>query len=99
MFLNKKKRQAITDRFSSLLSAEKYIGDSLAPGLMKSPMVGLLSASARASARMGARVLMGFRADELATAQRKWQAREISNVRRIMTPSHGHLMNMPSSRT
>jgi hypothetical protein len=32
---------------------------------------------------VGARVFAGFRADELSTAQRKWQAREISNVRRI----------------
>lgn len=29
--------------------------------------------------KVGARVL-GFREDELSTAQRKWQAREISNV-------------------
>jgi hypothetical protein len=32
---------------------------------------------------VGARVFAGFRADELSTAQRKWQAREISNVRQI----------------
>ena len=30
--------------------------------------------------RMGSRVLSGFRADELSTATRKWQARELSNV-------------------
>ena len=42
----------------------------LTPGLLRSPM--LVKASAR--------VLSGFRADELSSAQRKWQAREISNV-------------------
>jgi hypothetical protein len=31
--------------------------------------------------RMGSRVLSGFRHDELSIATRKWQARELSNVR------------------
>ena len=31
--------------------------------------------------KVSAKVLSGFRADSLSTAQRKWQAREISNVR------------------
>ena len=30
--------------------------------------------------RMSSRVLSGFRPDELSTATRKWQARELSNV-------------------
>ena len=44
---------------------------SLTPNILKSPF----------TSRVGARVFSGFRADELSTAQRKWQAREISNVR------------------
>ncbi len=40
------------------------------PGLLITPLLG----------NIGARVLAGFRPDELATAQRKWQTREISNV-------------------
>ncbi len=41
------------------------------PNILKSPFASIVSA----------RVFAGFRADELSTAQRKWQAREISNVR------------------
>ncbi len=44
---------------------------SLTPNILKSPF----------ASRVSARVFSGFRADELSTAQRKWQAREISNVR------------------
>ena len=44
---------------------------SLTPNILKSPF----------TSRVSARVFSGFRADELSTAQRKWQAREISNVR------------------
>ena len=82
VFLDKKKRQTITDRLTSVLNGDKHSSDHLAPGFLKSPMMGRLSA--RVSATMGAKVLMGFKPDELATAQRRWQAREISNVR----PAH-----------
>ena len=44
---------------------------SFTPSILKSPFASIV----------GARVFSGFRADELSTAQRKWQAREISNVR------------------
>lgn len=71
------------DKLTHMVSSGERYGDSLTPGLsagiLKSPMVSRLSA--RVSARVGGRALMGFRADELSTAQRKWQAREISNVR------------------
>ncbi len=77
VFLQKAKRQMISERLSTALG-ERY-GDSLTPaGLIKSPMVSRLSA--KMSARVSARALLGFRPDELLTAQRKWQAREISNV-------------------
>lgn len=78
VFLDKAKRQTTTDKLAALLAPEKYLGDTLTTGLLKSPMMGRLSA--KVSARVSARVLMGFKPDELATAQRKWQAREISNV-------------------
>lgn len=45
------------------------------PGIIKSPFASIVSA----------RVFAGFRADALSTAQRKWQAREISNVRYSLT--------------
>jgi hypothetical protein len=44
---------------------------SFTPNIIKSPLASIV----------GSRVFAGFRADELSTAQRKWQAREISNVR------------------
>ena len=69
------------DKLTQMTSGERY-GDSLTPGLsagiLKSPLVGRLSA--RVSARVGGKALMGFRTDELLTAQRRWQTREISNV-------------------
>lgn len=46
--------------------------ESYTPGttLLKTPLLG----------KMSAKVMAGFRADALLTAQRKWQTREISNV-------------------
>ena len=82
VFLDKQKRQAITDRLSSIISGDKYSGDTLTPGFLKSPLPIMERLSARVSATMNAKVLMGFKMDEIATAQRRWQAREISNVGR-----------------
>ncbi|KAL4252230.1 hypothetical protein ABKN59_005526 [Abortiporus biennis] len=96
VFLDKAQRQATNDRLSSI-SNGRYSGDLLTPGgLLKSPMVvsplmGRLSA--RVSARVSARTLMPFRADELSSAQRKWQAREISNFAYIS------ILNQLSGRT
>ena len=45
-----------------------------------SPGAGSQSQRTPLLGRMGSRVLSGFRADELSTATRKWQARELSNV-------------------
>jgi hypothetical protein len=47
------------------------LATSFNPSILKSPFASIV----------GARLFVGFRADELSTAQRKWQAREISNVR------------------
>jgi hypothetical protein len=85
VFLDKPRRQAISDRLSTVLSGEKYSSESLTSGFLKSPLMGKLSA--RVSATMNAKVLMSFKPDELATAQRRWQAREISNVSFYTAPS------------
>lgn len=69
VFLEKKKRSEVDQRLSAIIGRNISDG-SLTPGLRRTPMLG----------RMGSRVLSGFRTDELSTAQRKWQAREISNV-------------------
>jgi hypothetical protein len=50
--------------------------------------------------RMNSKTMLGFKADELATAQRKWQAREISNVRvEAICPHNGATHMFNSSRT
>ena len=87
VFTGKDKRHTMGDKLSSMIQGERErYGDTLAPGggsgLLRSPVVSLLSA--RVSGRTSARAAMGFRADELMTAQRRWQAREISNVRVIV---------------
>ena len=48
--------------------------------LIMSPGAGSQSQRTPLLGRMGSRVMSGFRVDELSTATRKWQARELSNV-------------------
>lgn len=68
VFLDKKRRLEWNHRLSSIVT--RGGPDALTPGLLKTPLLG----------KMSARVMAGFRGDGLSTAQRKWQAREISNV-------------------
>ena len=71
VFTDRKKRADMDRRLSSAISGRSV---TLTTGLTPS---GLITPLAN---RFGARVLAGFGLDELSTAQRKWQAREISNV-------------------
>ena len=48
--------------------------------LIMSPGAGSQSQRTPLLGRMSSRMLSGFRVDELSTATRKWQARELSNV-------------------
>ncbi|KAI0079797.1 beach-domain-containing protein [Panus rudis PR-1116 ss-1] len=92
VFLDKKQRQATNNRLSHIINGHGS-SDSLTPGgALKSPL-NLLSAKVSATAKASARALMGFRLDELATAQRRWQAREISNFGYIC------ILNQLSGRT
>jgi hypothetical protein len=59
----------MNERLTSMIAKEN-VAESSTPSILKTPLFGKVSA----------KVLMGFRADELSSAQRKWQAREISNV-------------------
>lgn len=68
VFLDRERRLETYHRLSGIVSRNS--SENLTPGILKTPLFGKVSA----------RVLSGFRMDELATAQRKWQAREISNV-------------------
>ena len=72
VFLNKPERQSMTQRLYEVV-AQRSLDSSVAttPSMVRrTPIIG----------RVSARVFAGSRSDELATAQRKWQAREISNV-------------------
>ncbi|KAF5370942.1 hypothetical protein D9615_009793 [Tricholomella constricta] len=82
VFLDKKKRSEIDQRLASIIGKHSPEA-SLTPGLRKTPLLGL----------MGSRALSGFRTDELYTAQRKWQAREISNF------TYLSILNQISGRT
>ena len=71
VFTDRRKRTDMDRRLSSAINGRSTtLTASLTPSGLISPL----------ASRVGARVLAGFGMDELSTAQRKWQAREISNV-------------------
>ena len=76
VFLDKKRRLEMDQRLSVSISY-RGASESFTPGtgLLKTPLLG----------KMSAKVMSGFRADALSTAQRKWQTREISNVCHILS--------------
>ncbi|KAA1472737.1 beach-domain-containing protein [Dentipellis sp. KUC8613] len=83
VFLTRKDRLEMHQRLS-ISATGKLPSESLTPSsLLKSPLIG----------RVSARVLSGFRADSLQTAQRKWQVREISNF------TYLSILNQVSGRT
>lgn len=93
VFLEKRQRLEMSDRLSSIMYRYSSEPPPTASPVMQlksppllSPMMGRLSG--RLSASFGAKVLSGLGMDELSTAQRKWQTREISNVRRSRFPVH-----------
>ena len=72
VFLDKKKRSDLEQRLSTILG-RPYSDVAPTPGtasLQRTPIFG----------KMSSRMLSGFRSDELSSATRRWQAREISNV-------------------
>ncbi|TDL19109.1 beach-domain-containing protein [Rickenella mellea] len=81
VFASKKARHDISDKLSTAM-ALRAAAESKSPMLLRTPMFG----------RVSARVLSGSR-DELGTAQRKWQAREISNF------TYLSIINQTSGRT
>ncbi|KAH9975416.1 beach-domain-containing protein [Lactifluus volemus] len=86
VFTDRKKRIDMDRRLSSAINGRSLAATSstgLTPGLLKSPFASLVSA----------RVIAGFRADELSTAQRKWQTKEISNF------TYLSILNQISGRT
>ncbi|KAH8103359.1 beach-domain-containing protein [Cristinia sonorae] len=91
VFLQKAHRRATDDRLAAVLQRSSQLQAGGSSLLLKSPLVNQLSG--RVSGRLSARVLMSFRMDELSTAQRKWQAREISNFAYIS------ILNQLSGRT
>lgn len=71
VFASRKSRQDFSDKLTSSVSFHIH-GPPRSPLVLKTPLLGMV----------GSRVLNGFK-DEIGTAQRKWQAREISNVREL----------------
>ncbi|KAI0273049.1 beach-domain-containing protein [Russula aff. rugulosa BPL654] len=86
VFTDRRKRADMDKRLSSAISG-RSVSLTTATGLTPS---GLMTPFA---SRFGARVLAGFGLDELSTAQRKWQAREISNF------TYLSILNQISGRT
>ncbi|KAF9267665.1 beach-domain-containing protein [Marasmius fiardii PR-910] len=80
VFLDKKRRSAMDQLLSSAVNKPE---PTHTPGILRTPLLGKVSA----------RVLSGFLPDELSTAQRKWQAREISNF------TYLSILNQMSGRT
>ncbi|ESK93353.1 beige beach domain-containing protein [Moniliophthora roreri MCA 2997] len=82
VFLDKKKRLDIDHHLSGIVN-RRANESAHTPGLLKTPLLGLV----------GAKVLSGLMPDELSTAQRRWQAREISNF------TYLSILNQISGRT
>jgi 3-hydroxymyristoyl/3-hydroxydecanoyl-(acyl carrier protein) dehydratase len=70
VFLDKARRRDMYQRLAIIVGHNSP--DPLTPGLLLSPILGKA---------LSAKMLLPSPTDELSTAQRKWQAREISNVR------------------
>ncbi|KAI0067044.1 beach-domain-containing protein [Artomyces pyxidatus] len=87
VFLEQRQRVDMDRRLSSAISGRGGPDSGLTPGptpgLLKSPLFN----------RASAKLFSGFRADELSTAQRKWQTREISNF------TYLSILNQISGRT
>ncbi|KAI9451783.1 beach-domain-containing protein [Russula earlei] len=87
-FTDNRKRTDMDRRLSSAISGRSMtlaasFTPVLTPSVFKSPF----------ATKFGARVFAGFRPDELSTAQRRWQAREISNF------TYLSILNQISGRT
>jgi hypothetical protein len=71
VFTDRRKRTDMDRRLSPAIGGRSTtLTAGLTPGSLISPF----------ASKFGARFLAGFGLDELSTTQRKWQAREISNV-------------------
>ncbi|KAF8233255.1 beach-domain-containing protein [Tricholoma matsutake] len=82
VFLMEKKRVEIDRRLTEIIGRHSS-EVALTPGLPRTPK----------TPRIGSKVMSEFRADELSAAQRRWQAREISNF------TYLSILNQISGRT
>ncbi|PPQ75051.1 hypothetical protein CVT24_010464 [Panaeolus cyanescens] len=81
VFLDKKRRSEVGQRLSTIMGRPYTEPAPIA--VQRTPLLG----------RMGSRMLAGLKQDELSTATRKWQAREISNF------TYLSILNQISGRT
>ena len=73
VFLDKKRRSDFELHLPSIMGrppSELVMSPGVASQSQRTPLLG----------RMGSRMMSGFRVDELSSATRKWQSRELSNV-------------------
>ncbi|KAL4258196.1 Beach-domain-containing protein [Pleurotus pulmonarius] len=85
VFLHKERRSDTYHRLATIISRTtlEVSTPGIGSALLKSPLLG----------RVSSRVLSGLKIDEISTAQRKWQAREISNF------TYLSILNQLSGRT
>ncbi|TFK23845.1 beach-domain-containing protein [Coprinopsis marcescibilis] len=83
VFLDKKRRSDVDTRISAIINKNNSDPALSTAGPPRTPMFSL----------MGSRVFSNFRGDDLATATRRWQAREISNF------TYLSILNQTSGRT
>lgn len=76
VFLDRKRRSEVNHRLSNIINKNTVQHPSTSSGLLRTPG----PFSSRLSTGQSSRSLLGFKPDDLATATRKWQAREISNA-------------------
>jgi hypothetical protein len=90
VFLNRQQRERFNRRVADALPSVNNPNTPSTPAaFLRTPLLG----------RATARVFSGFRGDELSSAQRKWQAREISNVRyshNLQESSTQHTRSLPT---
>ncbi|KAJ2916640.1 hypothetical protein MD484_g3777, partial [Candolleomyces efflorescens] len=82
VFLNKKRRSETESRLTGIIN-KNNADPALSTAAPRTPLL----------SRVGSRMLSGFRSDELSTATRRWQAREISNF------TYLSILNQISGRT
>ncbi|KAJ3575407.1 hypothetical protein NP233_g1115 [Leucocoprinus birnbaumii] len=87
VFLDRRHRAEANHRLSNIINKNTLLHPPT-PGLLRTPGI-----SGKAPTSQSSKLLLGFKLEDLSTATRKWQAREISNFTYIS------ILNQVSGRT